>query len=203
MIVAPSPGWTQVAATYTVLGVEHILLGIDHLLFILALLLLVRGWGRLAATVTAFTIAHSFTLAAATLGLVHVPQRPVEAAVALSIAFVAAEIVQARRGQPGLTARSPWIAAFAFGLLHGLGFAGALSEVGLPQSAIPAALFFFNIGVEIGQLLFIAAAFAVFVTARQAARRLRAPQPSWAWRIPPYAIGSIAAFWVIQRVAVW
>ena len=148
------------ARTYLVLGVEHILLGIDHLLFVLALLLVVKGAGRVVATVTAFTVAHSITLAAATLGLVRVPGPPVEAVIALSIVFVAAEIVHGAQGRPGLTARWPWLVAFTFGLLHGFGFAGALGEIGLPQNAIPLALFFFNVGVELGQLLFVAA-FAV------------------------------------------
>ena len=155
-VVEAAPRALEVARTYLVLGVEHILFGIDHLLFVLALLILVKGTRRLIATVTAFTVAHSLTLAGATLGFVHVPGPPVEAAIALSIVFVAAEIVHSRQGETGLTERSPWIVAFTFGLLHGFGFASALNEVGLPQSAIPVALFFFNVGVEIGQLLFIA-----------------------------------------------
>ena len=143
--------------TYLRLGIEHILFGFDHLLFVLALVILVRDWRRVALTVTAFTVAHSITLAAATLGLVHVPGPPVEAAIALSIVLVAVEIVNARRGMPSLTARWPWLVAFCFGLLHGFGFAGALAEVGLPHHAIPIALLFFNLGVEIGQLAFVAA----------------------------------------------
>ena len=130
------------AGTYLGLGVEHILLGIDHLLFVLALVLLVKGWRKLVATITAFTIAHSITLALATLGFVHVPAPPVEGCIALSIVFVAAEIIHSRQDRPGLTERAPWVVAFTFGLLHGLGFAGALSEVGLPQHAIPIALLF-------------------------------------------------------------
>jgi len=124
--------------------------------FVLALLILVKGTRRLVATVTAFTIAHSLTLAGATLGFVHVPGPPVEAAIALSIAFVAAEITHSRQGKAGLTERFPWVVAFTFGLLHGFGFAGALSEVGLPQTAIPVALLFFNVGVELGQLAVLA-----------------------------------------------
>ncbi len=147
--------------TYFVLGVEHILLGIDHLLFVLGLLLLVGSPKRLIVTVTAFTVAHSITLAAATLGFVHVPQAPVEAVIALSVMFVAAEILRAAQGRASLTARAPWLVAFVFGLLHGLGFAGALREVGLPQTDIPLALLFFNVGVEVGQLAFIAAVVAV------------------------------------------
>ena len=187
----------EVAGTYLRLGVEHILLGIDHLLFVLALLILVEGRRRLIGTVTAFTVAHSLTLAAATLGFVHVPQGPVEAVIALSIVFVAGEIAHTRQGRPGVTQRWPWVVAFVFGLLHGFGFAGALSEVGLPQQAIPLALLFFNVGVELGQLLFIAAALGLAVVVR----RTTIPQPAWAWRLPAYGIGSIATFWMIERVA--
>lgn len=182
---------------YFVLGVEHILLGIDHLLFVLALVLIVRGIGLLVKTITAFTIAHSVTLGLATLGYVSMPSAPVEAIIALSIVFVAAEIVRARRGQPGLTERAPWIVAFTFGLLHGFGFAGALAEVGLPQGDIPMALLLFNVGVEAGQLAFVAIVLAVIALAR----RIRLPAPPWASLVPPYAIGSVAMFWVIQRVA--
>jgi hydrogenase/urease accessory protein HupE len=193
----------QVARTYLGFGVEHILFGIDHLLFVLALLILVKGTRRLIWTVTAFTLAHSLTLAGATLGLVHVPGPPIEAAIALSIVFVAAEIIHSRRGVTGLTERFPWMVAFTFGLLHGFGFASALREVGLPQSAIPVALFFFNVGVEIGQLLFITSVFAVIAFAQQITRRIGISQPAWAWRLAPYTIGSVASFWVIQRIAIW
>ncbi|MBF8285188.1 MAG: hypothetical protein HW378_4103 [Anaerolineales bacterium] len=200
-VVEAAPRAMQVAATYLKLGVEHILGGIDHLLFVLALLILVKGTRRLIATVTAFTLAHSLTLAGATLGFVHVPGRPVEAAIALSIVFVAAEIMHSRQGKAGLTEKFPWVVAFTFGLLHGFGFASALNEVGLPPSAIPVALLFFNVGVEVGQLLFIASVFAIIALARQVLRRSGVPQPAWAWRVPPYAIGSVAMFWVIQRIA--
>ena len=200
-VVEAGPRAMQVAATYLILGVEHILLGIDHLLFVLALLILVKGTRRLIATVTAFTVAHSLALAGATLGFVHVPGPPVEAAIALSIVFVAAEIMHSRQGKAGLTERFPWVVAFSFGLLHGFGFASALNEVGLPQAAIPIALLFFNVGVELGQLLFIASVFVVIALARRVMRRSRVWQPAWAWRIPPYAIGSVAMFWVIQRIA--
>ena len=132
-----APGAREVAATYLRLGIEHILFGFDHLLFVLALVILIGDWRRVALTVTAFTIAHSITLAAATLGFVNVPRPPVEAAIALSIVLVAVEIVNARRGRPSLAARWPWLVAFCFGLLHGFGFAGALAEVGLPHHAIP------------------------------------------------------------------
>ncbi|MBX9740697.1 MAG: HupE/UreJ family protein [Beijerinckiaceae bacterium] len=195
-IPAAATGFS-VAWTYGGLGVEHILTGFDHLLFVLGLCLLSRGLRQLFFAVTAFTMAHSVTLAAATLGLVHVPQRAVEAVIALSIVFVAAEIIHARHGKAGLAARAPWLAAFAFGLLHGFGFAGALSEVGLPQGYIPTALFFFNLGVEAGQMAFVAAVLA----ASAVLRRLWRPIPAWARVAPPYLIGSLAMFWVIQRVS--
>jgi hydrogenase/urease accessory protein HupE len=196
-VVAAAADAMGVARTYTVLGVEHILSGIDHLLFVLALLIITRGGWKLVKTVTAFTAAHSITLTAAALGFVHVPQRPVEAIIALSIVFVAAEIVHARRGREGIAARAPWVVAFTFGLLHGFGFAGALSEIGLPPGHIPLALLFFNVGVELGQLLFVAAALGSVALLRRA----KLPLPRWAAFLPPYAIGSVAMFWVIQRVA--
>jgi hydrogenase/urease accessory protein HupE len=199
--VPSQPSRLEVAQTYFLFGVEHILLGIDHLLFVLALLLLVKGTRRLIATVTAFTLAHSLTLAGATLGFVHIPGPPVEAVIALSIVFVASEIIHSRRGKLGLTERYPWVVAFTFGLLHGFGFAGALAEVGLPEKSIPIALLFFNLGVEVGQLLFIASVFVIIVLARQITRRINVPRPTWAWAVPPYAIGSVAVFWVIQRIA--
>jgi len=200
-MVAAAAGAMGVARTYTVLGVEHILGGVDHLLFVLGLLLIVgQRWGLMIKTITAFTVAHSITLALATLGFVHVPQAPVEAVIALSIVFVAAEIVHSRQGRPGLTERAPWVVAFTFGLLHGFGFAGALSQIGLPRHDIPLALLCFNVGVEVGQLLFIASVFAVVAVARQITRRVALPQPVWAWRVVPYAIGSVSAFWLIQRV---
>jgi hydrogenase/urease accessory protein HupE len=186
-----------VARTYFVLGVEHILAGFDHLLFVLALILIVPDRRRLLITITAFTGAHSLTLAAATLGLVHVPQPPVEAVIALSIVFVAAEIVHGQHGRPGMTARSPWLVAFAFGLLHGLGFAGALAEVGLPERAIPVALLFFNVGVEAGQILFVGMVWSALLLLA----RLRMRWPSWMRVIPAYAVGTMAMFWVIERMS--
>ena len=207
------------ARQFLVLGVEHILLGIDHLLFVLGLLLIVRGAGRLVKTITAFTIAHSITLALATLGIVHVPGPPVEAVIALSIVFVAREAFLMRTGGNGenretkssvlsvsscsnsLTARQPWLVAFTFGLLHGFGFAGALSEVGLPPNEVPAALLFFNIGVELGQLLFIAAVCLVILYARRFRQAFAINPPAWTRRLAPYAIGGVAAFWVIERIA--
>jgi len=189
-------GTSEIAWSYTLLGVEHILGGVDHLLFVFALLLLVRGGKRIIATVTAFTVAHSITLVSASLGWLHVPGPPVEAIIALSIVFVASEVVHGLQGKPGLTARAPWIVAFSFGLLHGFGFAGALAEVGLPQTAIPVALLMFNVGVEIGQLLFVAMVLAVGVLFS----RLLAREFEWATGVAAYAIGSIAAFWTIERV---
>jgi hydrogenase/urease accessory protein HupE len=192
-----APASLQVVRTYTMLGVEHILLGVDHLLFVLALLLLVAGWKKVVVTITAFTVAHSITLAAATFGLLKVAQAPVEAVIALSILFVAVEIVNAREGRESLTIRRPWLIAFCFGLLHGLGFAGALRDLGLPEQSIPLALLFFNLGVEIGQLLFIAAVLGTL----HASRHLLQKTPSWAWRVPVYAIGTAASYWTIERVA--
>ena len=199
--VPVQPSRLEVVRTYFSLGVEHILSGFDHLLFVLALLILVNGVRRLIATVTAFTLAHSLTLAGATLGFVHMPGPPIEAVIALSILFVASEIMHSQRGRQGLTERYPWVVAFTFGLLHGFGFAGALAQIGLPQTSIPIALLFFNVGVEAGQLLFIASVFAVIALARRIIRRIDLPRPAWAWAVPTYAIGGIAAFWVIQRIA--
>jgi hypothetical protein len=195
LLRASSGGLGDAARRYLALGVEHILLGIDHLLFVFGLLLIVRGPWLLIKTVTAFTLAHSLTLALATLGLVAVPSAPVEAAIALSIVFLAAEILRARRGQIGLTHRFPWLIAFGFGLLHGLGFAGALAEIGLPAGEIPLALLFFNLGVEVGQLLFVAAVLSV----RSALRHLEIAWPPWLELLPAYAIGTIACFWFLER----
>ncbi|HTG76735.1 MAG TPA: HupE/UreJ family protein [Steroidobacteraceae bacterium] len=203
--VAAVPTAGEVSSTYFGLGVEHILLGIDHLLFVLGLLLLVGNWRRLIVTVTAFTVAHSITLAAATLGFVHVPQAPVEAVIALSVMFVAAEILRAAHGRTSLTARVPWVVAFVFGLLHGLGFAGALREVGLPQTDIPLALLFFNVGVEVGQLAFIAAVVAVLAVIARLSKgtgvRARGTWQAEALVRAPlaYLIGCTAAYWTIDR----
>lgn len=199
-VVEAAPSRAQVAGTYLGLGIEHILGGIDHLLFVLALLLIVKGRWQLLKTITAFTVAHSITLAAATLGFVHVPSAPVEAVIALSIVFLATEIAHSRMGKPGLTQKYPWIVAFTFGLLHGLGFAGALAEVGLPQGHIPLALLLFNVGVEVGQLMFIGTVLGLMA----AWQRFRVRLPAWVWRVPTYAIGSIAAYWLVTRVtAFW
>jgi hydrogenase/urease accessory protein HupE len=194
----------QIIRTYTWLGVEHILLGIDHLLFVFALLLIVKDLRRLVWTVTAFTIAHSITLAGATLGYLHAPQQPVEAIIALSIVFLAVEIIHGQQGQPRLTHRAPWIVAFSFGLLHGFGFAGALSEVGLPQNAIPLALLFFNLGVEIGQLLFVATVVLLAQLISAYLSRMEVTKfnyPAWGQRAVAYVIGPVAFYWVIERTA--
>ncbi len=204
--VTAAPSRLAVSKTYFVLGVEHILLGVDHLLFVLGLLFLVGNWKLLVGTVTAFTLAHSITLAGATLGLVHAPQAPVEATIALSVMFVAAEVLHRAQGRAGLAARAPWLVAFVFGLLHGFGFAGALREVGLPQTDIPLALLFFNVGVEAGQLLFIAAVVLLLSTVTRLLRKPghteHGPWHSEAMiRVPvAYVIGSVAAFWTVQRV---
>jgi len=157
----------------------------------------IANWKKLTGAITTFTIAHSITLALASLGFVHVPGPPVEAIIALSIVFVACEILHSRQGRPGITEKSPWLVTLTFGLLHGLGFAGALSEIGLPQHAIPMALLFFNVGVEAGQLLFIFVVLCILGIVRL----VKLPMPRWFRWIPPYAIGSIAMFWVIERVA--
>jgi len=194
--VEAAPGGLDVARTYLALGVEHIALGLDHLLFVLGLLLLVEGRRRLVATITAFTVAHSVTLAASTLGWVRLSQQPVEAVIALSIVFLAGEIAHEHQGRAGWTRRWPWLVAGSFGLLHGFGFAGALAQLGLPVNAIPAALLFFNLGVELGQLLFIGAALAVMA----AARTFALFRSDWAWRVPVYGIGAVASYWTLSRV---
>ncbi len=196
-VVAGQQSSWAVLTAYVVLGIEHILFGIDHLLFVLGLLLLVNGVGLLVKTITAFTLAHSVTLGAAALGFVNVPQAPVEAVIALSILFLATELVKRLHGQIGLAERRPWLVALTFGLLHGFGFAGALAEIGLPQSAIPLALFSFNVGVEVGQLLFVFAALLVIA----GLQRVRRVWPAWIEVLPAYGIGCVAAFWTIQRVA--
>lgn len=188
----------DVAATYFVLGGEHILEGIDHLLFVFALLLLlVRDWRALVKAITAFTVAHSITLTGATLGYLSLPQAPVEAIIALSIVFVAREVLQGQRGKAGLSGQMPWIMAFAFGLLHGFGFAGALREIGLPQADVPLALLSFNLGVEAGQLAFVAAVLALSSLAA-AVFRLEFRRHAIT---AAYATGTISMVWFIERMA--
>jgi hydrogenase/urease accessory protein HupE len=207
-LVHPSRPWVDVAATsgpsavaraYLTHGIEHILFGFDHLLFVLALILIVRSRRVLFATITAFTVAHSITLALATLGVVHLPGPPVEAAIALSILLLATEIVHLQRGEIGLTARWPWVVAFTFGLLHGFGFASALSDIGLPQGDIPLALFAFNVGVECGQLAFVAVVASLAALAGRL--RLGVRVERHALGAAPYAIGTLAAFWFLERLA--
>lgn len=195
--VPPRASLLQVIHTYLVLGIEHILIGIDHLLFVLVLLLLVPNLRKLVWTITAFTVAHSITLSLAALGVIEIPIAPVEACIALSIVFVAAEILRSQQGHTGLGSRQPWLVAFAFGLLHGLGFAAALGEIGLPQTSIPAALLFFNLGVEIGQLLFVAIILAIGWAIRRSVQSL----PVLSRQLPVYLIGSVAAFWTFERTA--
>jgi hypothetical protein len=188
--------WT-VAGSYWKIGTIHILEGYDHLLFVLALLLLVPNLWMLFKTITAFTLAHSVSLALATLGVLNMPGPPTEAVISLSILFLAVEIIHSREGRLTLTERYPWFVALAFGLVHGLGFAGALAEVGLPQSDIPIALLMFNVGVETGQILFVGVVLLLIAVFR----RVPVTWPQGSWRLMPYAIGSIAAFWTVERVA--
>jgi len=186
----------QIVQTYAWLGVTHILLGFDHLLFVFALLLLVKNMRRLLWTITAFTLAHSLTMVVATLGIVSIPQSPVEAIIALSILFLAMEIIHEKQGKVGLTSRYPWIIAFIFGLLHGFGFAGALAEIGLPQQAITLALVFFNLGVELGQLLFVATVVIVAVLLQRLQYQVLLGKLQTAL---VYLMGGMSAFWLIER----
>ena len=181
---------------YGELGIEHILTGTDHLAFVLGLLLLVKGWRRLLGTITAFTVAHTITLALAVLGLVHVPPAPVEAMIAISIVLVAVEALRPPEAPPSLAQRWPWLVAFLFGLMHGLGFAGALAELGLPPDRVPAALLAFNGGVEVGQLAFVAVMIGPVLLLRRMPRAVQA--------VPAYAIGAVAVAWTLERItAFW
>ncbi|MCZ6465486.1 MAG: HupE/UreJ family protein [Proteobacteria bacterium] len=191
---APPAG--SIGLSYLRLGAQHILTGPDHLLFVLGLLLLVRGARALLATVTAFTLGHSATLSLAVLGLVNVPPRPIELAIAASVFFLAVELARPQRGRLG---RRPWLLAALFGLLHGLGFAGALAQVGLPPEEIPLALFSFNAGIELGQVAFVAAVLGV----RAGLVAFPVEIPAWGRRVPVYAMGSLAAFWCLERAAEW
>jgi hypothetical protein len=196
-VVEAAPHRFEVARTYLVLGIEHILTGVDHLLFVSGLLLLVTGFRRLLMTVSAFTLSHTVTLTLATLGFVNVPPAPVEAVIALSILFVAYEVLRKNTNPSGLAQRKPWLVAFSFGLLHGLGFAGGLSAAGLPAGHIPLALGFFSAGVEVGHFSFVGAVSLIILACRNSLSQL----PSWSWRIAPYAIGSCASYWLIARLA--
>ncbi|MFC4296089.1 HupE/UreJ family protein [Novosphingobium tardum] len=189
------PGRWQVALTYLGAGTAHILAGYDHVLFVVALVLLLGGGWRVAQAVTAFTLAHSITLAGTTLGAFSLPQRPVEAVIALSIVFLAVEVVKRDPAAPRLSERIPWAVAFVFGLLHGFGLAGALRELGLPQGEVPMALLSFNLGVEAGQLAIVAVTLAILALVR----RLREPAPRLATTGGAYAIGIVASAWLFAR----
>jgi hydrogenase/urease accessory protein HupE len=193
--VVARAGSAQVAGTYFVLGIEHILSGYDHLLFVLSLVMLLGGGWVVARTVTAFTIAHSITLAGATLGFFGVSQRPVEICIALSIVFLAVEVVKRDPQNPRLAERIPWVVAFLFGLLHGFGFAGALTEIGMPEGEVPVALLTFNLGVEAGQLAIVVAALATLALLG----RISSAARGVAERLAAYSIGITASFWLIAR----
>ena len=186
-----------VAADYAALGIEHILSGLDHLVFVLGLVMLVRGGRPLLYTVTAFTLGHSVTLTLATLGFVQFPTAVVELVIAGTILALALELARPPGAPASWMRRAPWIMAFAFGLLHGLGFAGALAEVGLPQGEIPLALLTFNLGIEVGQLLFV----AVVLGLRRLLATVSAPLPAWALQAPVYAMGGLAVYWCLDRGA--
>ena len=205
-IARPSQPWVEIAASqsrwevmgaYVVEGIRHILFGADHLLFVLGLLLIVRSGWMLVKTITAFTVAHSITLAIATLGYATAPALPLNAAIALSILFLGPEIVRVWRGETSFTIRHPWVVAFAFGLLHGFGFATAMTSAGLPRQELPLALLSFNIGVELGQLGFV----ALILAMERSFRVLEVRWPRWAQALPGYTVGTLGAFWTIQRVA--
>jgi hydrogenase/urease accessory protein HupE len=194
--VGSARGWQAVAWVYIQEGVRHILGGFDHLLFVFGLMLLVRNSWMLLKTITAFTLAHSLTLAAATFGWVHVPRAPLEAAIALSILLLGVEVIKSRRGETSFAIRQPWVMAFAFGLLHGLGFASGLNMIGLPPADIPLALLSFNVGVEAGQLLFV----GVIALLAFAVEHLRIRGPEVMMRAPTYLVGCLGAYWTIDRI---
>jgi hydrogenase/urease accessory protein HupE len=196
--VTPSLGKLATVGTFLVQGIRHILFGADHLLFVLGLLLIVKDRWMLLKTITAFTVAHSITLAIATLGYANAPTVPLNAAIALSILFLGPEIVRSWRGETSFTIRHPWVVAFAFGLLHGFGFASALTSAGLPSSELPWALLSFNVGVEIGQLGFV----LLVLLLERAFRILEIRWPHWVQAVPGYTVGSLGAFWTVQRVLV-
>jgi hydrogenase/urease accessory protein HupE len=197
LVIAAVPSRFQAAATYLRLGIEHILMGVDHLVFVLGLLLIVPNRWMLLKTITAFTVAYSLTLAVATLGYARAPLLPLNAAIALSILFLGPEIVRAGRSDTSLTLRHPWMVAFAFGLLHGFGFASGLTSLGLPRAEIPMALLLFNLGVEAGQMLFV----LLMVQLARAFRTLEIRWPRWVAAIPAYTVGTLGAYWTLQRTA--
>lgn len=196
--VAAQPSWATIAGGYIVHGIQHILFGVDHLLFVLGLLLIVKGRWMLFKTITAFTIAHSITLAIATLGYAQAPVPPLNAAIALSILFLGPEIVRVWRGETSFTIRRPWVVAFAFGLIHGFGFAGALTSAGLPPGDLPLALLSFNVGVEIGQVAFV----VLVLLLERSFQQLQIRWPRWVEAMPGYTVGSLGAFWTIERTAI-
>lgn len=183
------------ALSYVRLGVQHILLGADHLLFVLGLLLIVSDRWMLIKTISAFTVAHSITLAIATLGYASAPLPPLNAAIALSILFLGPEIVRKWKGETSFTIRHPWVVAFAFGLLHGFGFASGLTAMGLPKAEIPLALLLFNVGVELGQLAFV----LLILLLERSFRVLEIHWPRIVERLPGYTVGTLGAYWFIQR----
>lgn len=206
-IVRPPQPWVEIAAAqsgaglvgaYVVEGIRHIIFGVDHLLFVLGLLLIVKSWWMLIETVTAFTVAHSITLAVATFGYADAPSLPLNAAIALSILFLGPEIVRVWRGQTSFTIRHPWVVAFVFGLIHGFGFASALTNAGLSRASIPIALLSFNVGVEIGQISFIVLVYLL----ERAFRQLEIVWPQWVTVLPGYTVGTLGAYWTIQRTAI-
>lgn len=197
-VIKSKPGRWQVARTYFVIGIDHIVFGYDHLLFVVALVLLLSGFWTVFKAVTAFTIAHSLTLIGTTLGLVGLPQQPVESIIALSIVFLAVEILKRKPHAPRLSERIPWVVAFAFGLLHGFGFAGALKEIGLPESDVPTALLTFNLGVEAGQLAIVGATMCVLGLLRHGLAAIE----QTVIKVATYAIGTIACYWFIERTFV-
>jgi hydrogenase/urease accessory protein HupE len=193
-----SKSMSEVARAYLLHGIQHIVYGIDHLLFVFGLLLIVKDRWMLVKTVTAFTVAHSLTLAIATLGYASAPAVPLNAAIALSILFLGAEVARQRRGETSVGIRYPWVAAFVFGLLHGFGFASALTGAGLPRSELPLALLTFNAGVEVGQLAFV----VLVLLLDRSFRQLQLRFPRWLEAAPCYLIGTAGAFWTIQRVVI-
>ena len=189
----------DLAISYWRMGTIHILEGYDHLLFLLTLLLIVSGIWPLLKTVTAFTLAHSLTLALATLGLLYIPPVPTEAVISLSIVLLAVEVVRKNQGQFTLSERYPWLVAFTFGLVHGLGFAGALAEIGVPRGEVTLALLMFNLGVETGQVMFVVVVSLLLAWLH----RLNSHSALGLARATPYAIGGMAMFWTIQRIVLF
>ena len=195
-LLAPSGSFIEIAKRYVFLGLEHILIGIDHLLFVLGLMMLVSNRITLIKTITSFTIAHSITLFLSTMEIFNLPSRPVEAIIALSILLLTIEILNKEKGQSSISIKYPWAISFIFGLIHGLGFAGALSEIGIAQSEILPALLFFNIGVELGQILFVIVIIAIGIVGRNTIKTI----PSFLKKVPTYILGTLSSYWVLSRL---